>query len=144
MMYQTKVNHFRNLKSTKHLDSSFFLLSLFFPLINHSPTPFSLMALVSLQLDESESVSHSVLDSLQIHGLQPSGSSVHGILQVRILEWVVMPFSRDLPNQGSNLGLLHCRHILHYLSYQETQKNKLTLLMLDVEMAGIEPGASYM
>ena len=30
----------------------------------------------------------------------PPGSSVHGILQVRILEWVAMPFSRDLPNPG--------------------------------------------
>ena len=28
------------------------------------------------------------------------GSSVHGILQARILEWVGMPTSRDLPNQG--------------------------------------------
>ena len=28
------------------------------------------------------------------------GSSVHGILQARILEWVAMPFSRDLPNPG--------------------------------------------
>ena len=26
------------------------------------------------------------------------GSSVHGILQARILEWVAIPFSRDLPN----------------------------------------------
>ena len=30
----------------------------------------------------------------------PPGSSVHGILQARILEWVAMPFSRDLPNPG--------------------------------------------
>ena len=28
------------------------------------------------------------------------GSSVHGVLQARILEWVVMAFSRDLPNPG--------------------------------------------
>ena len=28
------------------------------------------------------------------------GSSVHGILQARILEWVVISFSRDLPNPG--------------------------------------------
>ena len=28
------------------------------------------------------------------------GSSVHGILQARILEWVAMPFSRDLPDPG--------------------------------------------
>ena len=28
------------------------------------------------------------------------GSSVHGVLQPRILEWVAVPFSRDLPNPG--------------------------------------------
>ena len=28
------------------------------------------------------------------------GSSVHRILQERILEWVAIPFSRDLPNPG--------------------------------------------
>ena len=32
-----------------------------------------------------------VCDSLQ---LSPPGSSVHGILQARVLEWVVVPFSR--------------------------------------------------
>ena len=30
----------------------------------------------------------------------PPGSSVHGILQARILEWVAIPFSRNLPNPG--------------------------------------------
>ena len=34
-----------------------------------------------------------VSESLQPHGLQP-GSSVHGILQARTLEWVAMPSSR--------------------------------------------------
>ena len=28
------------------------------------------------------------------------GSSVHGILQARMLEWVTMPSSRDLPDPG--------------------------------------------
>ena len=28
------------------------------------------------------------------------GSSVHGILQERILEWTAIPFSRDLPEPG--------------------------------------------
>ena len=32
------------------------------------------------------------------------GSSVHGILQVRVLEWVTIPFST-----GSSQGLLNCR-----------------------------------
>ena len=30
----------------------------------------------------------------------PPGFSVHGILQTRILEWVAIPFSGDLPNPG--------------------------------------------
>ena len=37
----------------------------------------------------------------------PPGSSVHWILQVRILEWVAISFSGDLPDQGSNPCLLH-------------------------------------
>ena len=37
----------------------------------------------------------------------PPGSSVHGILQARRLEWVTITFSRGIfPSQGSNLGLL--------------------------------------
>ena len=34
----------------------------------------------------------------------PSGSSVHGILQARILEWIAIPFSRDLHNPGIEPG----------------------------------------
>ena len=30
----------------------------------------------------------------------PPGSSVHGISQARILEWVAISYSRDLPNPG--------------------------------------------
>ena len=44
-------------------------------------------------------------------------SSVHGILQARILEWVANSFSRgSARTQGSNPGLLHCRQILYHLS----------------------------
>ena len=32
------------------------------------------------------------------------GSSVHRILQARILEWVAIPFSRDLSDSGIELG----------------------------------------
>ena len=32
----------------------------------------------------------------------PPGSSVHGILQARILEWIAMSSSRDLPDPGIN------------------------------------------
>ena len=30
----------------------------------------------------------------------PMDYTVHGILQARIMEWVALPFSRDLPNPG--------------------------------------------
>ena len=33
-------------------------------------------------------------------------SSVHGILQARILKWVAIPFSRDLSNPGIKPGSL--------------------------------------
>ena len=38
----------------------------------------------------------------------PAGSSVHGILQARILEWAAMPPPGDLPNPG--IELLHLLH----------------------------------
>ena len=34
----------------------------------------------------------------------PPGSSVHRIFQARILEWVAIPFSRDLPDPGIKPG----------------------------------------
>ena len=53
-------------------------------------------------------------------GCSPPGSSVHGTLQARILEWVAIPFSRgsSLPRDRSNPGLLHCRQILYHLNDQ--------------------------
>ena len=41
------------------------------------------------------------------------GSSVHGILQATILEWVAISFSRGIfRTQGPNPGLLHSRRTL--------------------------------
>ena len=49
----------------------------------------------------------------------PPGSSVHGILQAGIQEWVAISFSRGiLLTQRSNSCLLHCRQILYRLSHQ--------------------------
>ena len=39
------------------------------------------------------------------------GSSVHGILQARILECVAILFSRGSSDPGIEQGLLHCRQI---------------------------------
>ena len=51
------------------------------------------------------------------------GSSVHGILQARVLEWVAMPSSRgsSWPKDQVhvlNPGLPHCTQILYHLSHQ--------------------------
>ena len=49
----------------------------------------------------------------------PKGSSVHGILQARILELVPVPFFKGIfLTQELKQGLLHCRWILYQLSYQ--------------------------
>ena len=46
------------------------------------------------------------------------GSSVHGILQARILEWAAIFLQGIFPTQELNLGLLHCRQILYHLGHQ--------------------------
>ena len=57
------------------------------------------------------------------------GSSVHRILQARILEWVVIPFSKGIfPIQGSKPGILHCKYILYNLSHHGSPF-ELTILL---------------
>ena len=53
------------------------------------------------------------------------GSSVSGILQARILEWVAIPFSRG----SSQPNLLHCRWIL-YLPYEPPE---MPLILISVQ-----------
>ena len=53
----------------------------------------------------------------------PMGCTVHGILQARILERVPFPSPGDIPDQGSNRGLLHFRQIL----YQQRHKGSPAL-----------------
>ena len=51
------------------------------------------------------------------------GSSVHGIFQAIVLEWIAISFSRGIfPTQGSNPGLPHCRETLYHLSHQGSPK----------------------
>ena len=57
----------------------------------------------------------------------PPGSSVHGISQARILEWVATSFPADLPNPGigptSPASLLHCKWILYCWASEEALKD---------------------
>ena len=55
----------------------------------------------------------------------PSGSSVHEILQARILEWVAISLlQRIFPTERLNLALPHCRQILYHLSHQGSHMYK--------------------
>ena len=57
-----------------------------------------------------------------------SGSSVHGILPARIMEWFCHALLWGIiPTQGSNPGLLHCRWILYLLSHQGSSQSELLI-----------------
>ena len=59
------------------------------------------------------------------------GSSVHRIFQARILEWVVISYSRGIfLTQGLSACLLHCRRILYHRAtwedpHEDKWKNKV-------------------
>ena len=68
----------------------------------------------------------------------PPGYSVHGILQARILEWVIIAFSRGSSwSQGSNPGLLHFRQILYHLSHQGSSINIYNIMNNAVQTVDI-------
>ena len=61
--------------------------------------PFSLFSLPCVSLSVCV-LSYSVMShSLRPHDCSPPGSSVHGMLQARIMEWVAISSSRDLPDR---------------------------------------------
>ena len=47
----------------------------------------------------------------------PSGVSVHGILQARILEWVAMPSPMDLPDPGIKLRSVMSPALVRQIPY---------------------------
>ena len=77
----------------------------------------------------------------------PPGSSVHGILQARILEWVAMPSSRGSSRPMYHLldpcikhaspRLVHCRWILYTTEPQEKPDySKILPLILQMSTIG--------
>ena len=68
----------------------------------------------------------------------PPGSSVHAILQARILEWVAVPFCRG-SSQGSNPDLLHCRQNLYHRSHQESPQLRVSMPQVKVHMPRLRP-----
>ena len=58
-------------------------------------------------------------------------SSIHGIFQARILDWVALPSAGDLPDPGSKLGLPHCRqsHLDEPILYISSHTLSLSLFL---------------
>ena len=66
------------------------------------------------------------------------GSSVHGIFQARVMQWVAISFSRGiLPTQGTNPGLPHCRQRLYHLIHQGEGKKRPTAILIGLEKASV-------
>ena len=73
-----------------------------------------------------------LLSCMQHHRLYPTRILCPWGFSARMLEWVVISFSRgNFPIQGSNARLLHCRHILYHratgeakIGYALTDKRK--------------------
>ena len=64
-----------------------------------------------------------VRDTCRPHAPSLPGSSVHGILQARILEWAAMPSSRGSfwPRDWTCIScvILHCRQVLYHWATRE-------------------------
>ena len=71
------------------------------------------------RLSESESeVAQSCPTLRNPMDCSPPGSSIRGILQARILEWIAILLQGIFPSLESNPGLPHCRQIFYQLSHQ--------------------------
>ena len=91
--------------------------------IQHLP-PTIFYVLNTLELNESE-VAQSCLTLCDLIDCSLTGSSIHGIFQARVLEWVTISFSRrsSQPRDWTQ-GLPHCRQTLCHLSHQGSLQYK--------------------
>ena len=89
-------------------------------------------------------------NSCNLMECSPSDSSVHGISQARILEWVAIPFSRGSSRPRLWIwvswiagGLLHCRWILYQLSHHLIDLIFLWLLRMSSKKVKLGHGQFY-
>ena len=87
------------------------------------------LCLISTTFSESVLVSQLSLTVTPMD-CSPPGSSVHGILQARTLEWVDTLLQGIFPTQGSNTNLLNFRQILYQLSHQGSPNYVLYSMVL--------------
>ena len=78
-------------------------------------------------VSESHSVSLTLCNPMDC---SPPGSSVHGILQARLLEWVAVLFSGDIPNPGVELRSTTLQ--VDSLPFEPLEKRKDDVLILPI------------
>ena len=100
-----------------HMDlSNFSLIHLNF-LILQFYSNFQMTFRISLKYESEREVAQSCPTLCDPMDCSLSDSSVHGIFQAIVLEWIAISFSRG-SSQGLNTGLPHCRQTLYHLSHQ--------------------------
>ena len=69
-------------------------------------------------------------NSLQPYGLQPVRLPIHGIVQARLLEWVVMPFSRgsSQPTDQTHISYIFC--IVRQVLYRQSDLGSPSVIFL--------------
>ena len=72
--------------------------------ISFSVVPFSHLLIGKIWWHVCMLAAQSCLTACDPMDCSPPGSSIHGIFQVRILEWLAISFSRDLPHPGIELA----------------------------------------
>ena len=87
-----------------------------------------------MQISDSESVSHSCPIICDPMDCSLPGSSIHGILQARILEWFAMSFSRRLshPRDRTHVSFVSCtdRCVLYYQCHLGSQTGVVSHYLL--------------
>ena len=74
---------------------------------------------------------------LQPHGLKLPGSSVHGILQARLLEWAAIPFSVE-SSQPKDPTCVSCCSCLHWQQILYCWATKLNIIQHPLQFSGLE------
>ena len=89
-------------------------------LLTSQPPPTSLAELL---------VTQSCLTLCNPMDRRPPGSSVHGILQARILEWVTIPFSRASSQPGNQIQVscLADRFFTFWVAREDLQRSQMNL-----------------